>query len=140
VYARLLHRLSGGSDAQLQKINCSILEPAQLLKQVQECSRAHLESPHPGTLLLDGIDELDPGCQRALLSVLPDSQGLVALKITLHELFPQGRNLEQCVETGQFRRELYFRSMVFAFDFYHIRTEGRCSHISTLSFKDTHEI
>jgi len=35
VYARLLHRLSGGSDAQLKKLTCSILEPAQLLKQVQ---------------------------------------------------------------------------------------------------------
>jgi len=110
VYARLLHRLSGGSDAQLKKLTCSILEPAQLLKQVQECSRAHFESHRPGTLLLDGIDELDPGCQRALLSVLPDSQGLVKTADRFARIISSSaRNLEQCVEAGQFRRELYFR-------------------------------
>jgi two-component system response regulator AtoC len=110
VYARLLHRLSGGSDAQLKKINCSILEPTQLLKQVQESSRAHFESHHPGTLLLDSIDELDPACQRALLSVLPDSQGLMKTANHFARIISSSaRNLEQCVEAGQFRRELYFR-------------------------------
>lgn len=110
VYARLLHRLSGGSDAQLRKLNCSILEPAQLLEQIQESSRAHFESHLPDTLLLDGIDELNPACQRILLSVLPDGQGLMKTANQFARIISSSaRNLEQCVEAGQFRRELYFR-------------------------------
>jgi two-component system response regulator AtoC len=110
VYARLLHRLSGYADSQLKKMNCSILDPAQLQRQLQGDSR-RLSQLHPlGSLFLDGIDELDPACQRVLLSMLPDSYVAREKANSFGRLISSSsRNLEDDVGTGQFRKELYFR-------------------------------
>jgi two-component system response regulator AtoC len=110
VYARLLHRLSGSSDTPLRKLSCAVLGPAELLREVRQGpskdDRAHFTS----TLFLDGIDELDLACQRILLSVLPDSQRPGGYCGKFGRLISSSsRNLEESVETGEFRKELYFR-------------------------------
>lgn len=110
VYARLLHLLSGHADAPLKKMSCSILDPVQLLRQLQADPRK-LSQPHsPGTLFLDGIDELDPACQRVLLSMLPDSYTAKAGGNSFGRLISSSsRELEGDVKAGHFRKELYFR-------------------------------
>jgi len=110
VYARLVHRLSGYPDAQLKKMNCSILDAAQLMRQVHEGSRTDSEAHPVATLFLDGIDELDLACQRVLLSVLPDNHGQGETRNGFTRLISSSsRNLQGEIEAGQFRKELYFR-------------------------------
>jgi len=109
-YARLLHRFSGYSDALFKKINCSVLDPAQLHRQLQEGLEAHSELHPAGTLFLDGIDELDLACQRLLLSFLPDGevqQNPAPYRPRL--ISSSSRDLDEDVQAGRFRKELYFR-------------------------------
>jgi len=110
VYARLLHRLSRCCDSPLIKIRCSILDPSRLLEQ---CRDGLLPTPtpnHPGTLFLDSVDELDLACQRVLLSMLPEGQAKNVGGSSVRRLIcSSGRNLEEDVKAGRFRKELYFR-------------------------------
>jgi len=110
VYARLIHRLSGLNEAPLQKISCATLEPDLLLGQVRDCLRAVAEGHSPGSLFLDGVEELDLACQRVLLSLLPDGEpnGKTG-KMTARLISSTSRNLEKETEAEHFRRELYFR-------------------------------
>lgn len=110
VYARLLHRLSGCPDTSLKKLSCSALDPVQLLKQVHQRSSTDSEVHLAGTLFLDGIDELDLACQRALLSVLSDNLGQAETPGSFTRLISSScRDLKEGIETGEFRKELYFR-------------------------------
>ena len=110
VYARLLHRLSGPSDRPLRKLSCSILDPIQLLRDVPKESPTDSETQSSGTLFLDGIHELDMVCQRVLLALLPDNQvrGRTAGG-SLRLISSSSRDLEEDIEAGRFRKELYFR-------------------------------
>jgi two-component system, NtrC family, response regulator AtoC len=110
VYARLLHRLSRSCDAPLGKVSCSLLDPSQLLEQFRDGLLPPHTTSHPGTLFLDSVDELDLACQRVLLSMLPDGQGRNGSGSPDKRLICSSRrNLEEDVEAGRFRKELYFR-------------------------------
>jgi two-component system, NtrC family, response regulator AtoC len=110
VYAQILHRLSGHGEAPLKRLNCSILDPIHMLQQIQDGSPTDSGAHPTGTLFLDGIDELDLPCQRALLSVLPETQGQRRTNHTfMRVISSSARNLEGDVEAGRFRKELYFR-------------------------------
>jgi two-component system, NtrC family, response regulator AtoC len=110
VYARLLHRLSGSGDLPLKKLNCPTLDSNQLLQQIQGGSSTDSGTHPAGTLFLDGVDELDLPCQRALLSMLPDNQGRRRSDPTFTRLISScARDLEGDIEAGRFRKELYFR-------------------------------
>jgi two-component system response regulator AtoC len=110
VYARLLHRLSRFCDAPLSKVSCSILDASRLLEQFRDGLLPVPTPDHPGTLFLDSIDELDLACQRVLLSMLPDGQARNGSGSPVRRLIcSSGRSLEEDVEAGRFRKELYFR-------------------------------
>jgi two-component system response regulator AtoC len=110
VYAQILHRLSGHGEAPLKRLNCSILDPTHLLQQIQDGSPTDSGTHPAGTLFLDGIDELDLACQRALLSALPETQGQRRGNHPFLRLISSSaRNLEGDIEAGRFRKELYFR-------------------------------
>ena len=110
VYARLIHRLSGAGQRPLRKLNCATLEPGRLLRQIQEGTQLVNGAPEGGTLLLDGVEELDPACQRLLLSLLPDgAEKSGENEVTARVISTTSRNLEEEIEKGRFRRELYFR-------------------------------
>jgi two-component system response regulator AtoC len=109
-YARLIHRLSQKSDSHLWKINCSSIDPGELLAQVHEAMGKLSNHEASGSIYLDNIQELDLTCQRVLLSHLPDgecsgSQDALCARL----LSSTSRSLESEVEAGRFRRELYFR-------------------------------
>ncbi len=112
VYARLIHRLSGFSEAPLKKVNCAAMDIGRLLRDMQEEVLAHKESQDVAlrTVFLDGVHELDSACQRVLLSLLPDGEprnlsGMKASRI----ISSTPRNIEQEITAGRFLRELYFR-------------------------------
>jgi two-component system response regulator AtoC len=112
VYARLIHRTSALGEAPLERVNCVDSEAGRVLVRIHESLRtARGEGKlRPQTLFLDGVDELDPVCQRILLSLISNSEprngsGVRAIRL----ISSMSRDLEIEVDTGGFRRELYFR-------------------------------
>jgi two-component system, NtrC family, response regulator AtoC len=110
VYAKLLHRLSDCSDTPLKKVNCSLLNPTQLLEQLHT-HHPEISAPRVAqSLFLDGIDELESSCQRALLSLLSDNEGQQGTPGPGTRLISSSsQDLEDAVKAGHFRKELYFR-------------------------------
>ena len=97
-------------DVPLSKVSCSILDPSRFLEQFSDGLPSTALPDQPATLFLDSVDELDPACQRILLSMLPDGQGRKGTGSPVKRLIcSSSRNLEEDVETGRFRKELYFR-------------------------------
>jgi two-component system response regulator AtoC len=107
-YARHIYRLSGRSDSPLKKISCATLDSGRILSQVQESLQAG-SSNGTGCVFLDGVEDLDLGCQRALASLLPDGEPELNEARTARLLCATSINLERAIEAGRFRRELYFR-------------------------------
>src|SRR5215469_1840800 len=109
-YAKLVHRLSDSADAPLKKVNCSVLEPAQLSPQLLSNSRGPSDGHSWPAVLLDGIDELGPACQRVLLSLLMEHEDHKENTDRVIRLIStSSRDLEADVKKGHFRKELYFR-------------------------------
>ena len=110
VYAKLVHRLSGLADAPLKKVNCSVLEPAQLLHQLRCDSGGSSDGHSSPAVLLDGIDELGPACQRVLASLLMEREDQKEnTDRVIRFISTSSRDLETDIKKGHFRKELYFR-------------------------------
>lgn len=109
VYARMIHALSGGDATGLKKISCAAIEPVQLSQALREM-RKESGQEKVQTLFLDEIEELSLGCQKQLLTLVPNGEflsgeGTVRARIisaTTHDM-------DNEVAEGRFRRELYFR-------------------------------
>jgi two-component system response regulator AtoC len=74
-----------------------------------------------GTLLLDEIGEMTPHLQAKLLHVLQDSEytrlgGKRTIRVDARVLASTNINLEEHVESGKFREDLYFRLNVIRID------------------------
>lgn len=113
VYARLIHRLSADSQNPWKKVNCVALNSdsfrEQIWDEVQTLPSVQDKSGHR-TLFLDEVAELDLECQRTLLSILPDGEPKGGMpRLTARLICATTRDLEQAVDAGRFRRELYFR-------------------------------
>lgn len=109
-YARHVHRLSGKEDSLFWKIDCSAVDPANLLAQITETLASISQQEALGTIYLDNLQELDPACQRLLLSYLPDRESMESRKaLRARFISSTSKNLEAELENGRFRRELYFR-------------------------------
>jgi two-component system, NtrC family, response regulator AtoC len=105
IYARLIHRLSGAPESSFIRVNCA-LDPSQMLNDLREAFCGHDDSDEaPKTVFLDGVHELDASCQRALLSLLPDGDPKGSHRI----ISSTSCYFEKAIESGRFRRELYFR-------------------------------
>lgn len=112
VYARWIHRLSKHSNGPFKKVTCGTLDSRRFLEPVLRNFQTGRDDEElgPGTLFLDGIEELDLACQRLLLSVLPEggsNDGNGTLKERL--LSATSCNLEKEIEAGRFRPDLFFR-------------------------------
>jgi len=125
VIARAIHRMSPRSERGFTAINCAAI-PEQLLESElfghtkgsftgANADRAGLfELADGGTLLLDEIGELSPGLQAKLLRVLEESEirrvgGRESRKVDVRVLAATARPLEQAVENGSFRADLFYR-------------------------------
>ena len=76
--------------------------------------RGYVEQAHGGTLFLDEIAELTPAMQVRLLRVLQDRQvqrlgGEALLSIDMRVICATHRDLQQLVQQGRFREDLYYR-------------------------------
>ena len=110
-YARLIHQLSDQRDVALKKLSCAPFEPELLLHRLKSYVQALERNSREnlGTLYLEGIDELDLHGQKMLLSLLREGDDSEIRRKRLRLISSASRYLHADVESGRFRRELYFR-------------------------------
>ena len=76
--------------------------------------QGRFEMADTGTLFLDEIGEMSPAMQVKLLRVLQEREferlgGQQKLKVDIRVIAATNRNLEEMIEAGQFREDLYYR-------------------------------
>ena len=125
VVASLLHSKSFRREKPFVKINCAAL-PSELLEaelfgyEKGAFTGAHRRKPgkfefaHEGTIFLDEVGELSPPLQAKILHVLQDGEfsrlgGERDIHVNVRVLSSTNRNLEDAVEAGTFRNDLYYR-------------------------------
>lgn len=109
-YARHLHRLSPLRDAGFHKIDCASFDPGRISSILPFAKAADSSDSKTGTFYLDNVQELDLVSQRALLSLLQNDEACEFGEIGAVRFVSSATvNLEREVESGRFRRELYFR-------------------------------
>jgi DNA-binding NtrC family response regulator len=125
MFARFIHAHSGRENAPFVAVNCAAL-PEHLLESelfghekgsfTGAISRklGKFELATGGTLLLDEISEMALVLQAKLLRALQEGEidrvgGMETVKVDVRVLATTNRNLEQSVEKGEFRQDLFYR-------------------------------
>ncbi len=125
--ARLLHSYSERTSGPFVPLNCAAL-PETLLESelfgIEEgvatgVQRRHgkIELADGGTLFLDEVGDLSLALQAKLLRVVQEREferlgGRERIPVDIHLVTATNRDLEEMVEKGEFRRDLYFRLRV----------------------------
>lgn len=128
--ARFVHSSSRRKDGPLLSINCGAFNEELLANELfgHEAGaftgadkRKHglIEQANGGTLFLDEITEMSPSMQVKLLRVLQEKEVLrigatQQVKIDVRFIAATNRNLQEEIDTGHFRKDLYFRINVVA--------------------------
>ena len=129
VIARRIHRLSARANRPFLRVNCGAL-PEGLLESTlfghekgaftgaATQHRGLFERAHGGTLLLDEIAEMPPRAQTKLLRVLQEGEiervgGESTYSVDVRLIAATHQPLEQMIERGTFRSDLYYRLNIF---------------------------
>ena len=127
--AKSIHSLSARKNKPIVVVNCASL-PANLIESelfghekgsytgATERRIGKFELADGGTIFLDEIGELTGDLQVKLLRVLQEQEvervgGKGPIKIDVRIIAATNRNLEQEMEEGRFRLDLYYRLFVF---------------------------
>jgi DNA-binding NtrC family response regulator len=138
--ARTLHEKSKRSAGPFVTLNCAAV-PAELIESelfghekgsftgAAQRHTGKFEQAHRGTLFLDEIGDMPAAMQAKLLRVLEEGEveRIGADKPTVVDVrvvVATHRNLEQLVESGGFRRDLYHRVVVFPVELPPLRNRG----------------
>lgn len=125
VFARYLHQESERRDAPFVALNCAALPEGLLESELFGhekgaftgaivTKKGKFELADGGTLLLDEIGEIPLHLQAKLLRVLQEEEvdrlgGRAPIKIDVHVVATTNRDLEEAVQAGEFRQDLYYR-------------------------------
>ena len=129
VIARLVHDCSGRADGPFIPVNCGAI-PGELLESelfghekgaftgAVASRKGRFELAEGGTLFLDEIGDMPYEMQVKLLRVLQERSfervgGGKTIKCNVRVVAATHQNLEQYVEDGKFRMDLYYRLNVF---------------------------
>ena len=132
VIARLVHDCSERADGPFIPVNCGAI-PAELLESelfghekgaftgAVSARKGRFELAEGGTLFLDEIGDMPYEMQVKLLRVLQERTfervgGGKAIKCNVRVIAATHQHLEQHVEDGKFRMDLYYRLNVFPLD------------------------
>jgi PAS domain S-box-containing protein len=127
--ANTIHRLSNRSSAPMIKVNCAALPPGLIESELfghekgaftgaTQQKKGRFERADGGTLFLDEIGDLPAALQAKLLRVLQDGAfervgGIKTMKVNVRVITATNRNLEQLVDQGKYRKDLYYRLNVY---------------------------
>jgi len=130
--ANLIHRLSGRRRGPFVKFNCTAIPAGLLESELFGHERGaftgaiarrtgRFELAHNGTLLLDEIGDVPPELQPKLLRVLEEQDferigSTQTIRTDVRVIAATNRPLEELVEAGKFRADLYYRLNVFPID------------------------
>ncbi|VBB06694.1 fis bacterial regulatory protein hth signature [Lucifera butyrica] len=126
VFAQAIHNASPRSSGPFIKINCAAV-PENLLESElfgydegaftgakKGGKPGKFELANGGTIFLDEIGDMPVAMQAKLLRVLQEREiervgGTKSLKINVRVIAATNRDLENMIEQGQFRQDLYYR-------------------------------
>ena len=140
VLARAIHAHSPRAEGPFLAVNCAALTETLVESELFGHERGaftgadkqkpgRFELAAAGTLFLDEVAELPRGTQAKLLRVLQDHTfervgGTQALTADIRLLAATNRDLEQAVQAGRFREDLYYRLNVFRIHLCPLRERG----------------
>jgi transcriptional regulator with GAF, ATPase, and Fis domain/Tfp pilus assembly protein PilF len=123
--ASALHDHSSRASHAFIKVNCAAFVETLLLSELfghekgaftgaVSSKKGRFELAHGGTLFLDEIGDVSPNTQVALLRVLQEGTfervgGGQTLNVDVRVICATHRNLEEMVQAGTFRADLYYR-------------------------------
>jgi DNA-binding NtrC family response regulator len=121
----LIHRSSARAEQTYVRVNCAALSESLAESEwfghekgaftgADESRAGRFELAHGGTLLLDEISEMSVKLQAKLLRVLEAEElervgGTRTLRVDVRVIATTNRRLDQEVENGGFRADLYYR-------------------------------
>ena len=130
--ARAIHRNSKRAQKRFIAVNCAALNESLLESELfghekgsftgaPAQKKGRLEIADGGTVFLDEVAELSPALQVKLLRVLQEREfervgGTVTIKVDLRLIAATNKNLEEAIETGEFRQDLYYRLNVVSLE------------------------
>ncbi|MEJ7618105.1 MAG: sigma 54-interacting transcriptional regulator [Pyrinomonadaceae bacterium] len=129
LFANFIHYNSQRKERPYVKLNCGAI-PETLLESelfghekgaftdARSRRRGRFEEADGGTLFLDEIGEMSLSAQVRLLRVLQDGEftrvgGSEVIKSDVRVIAASNVDLERAIDTGSFRRDLYYRLSVF---------------------------
>jgi len=123
--ARAIHLASGRRERPMLAVNCAALSENLLESELfghekgaftgaDRLRRGRFELADGGTLLLDEISEIAASLQAKLLRVLQENcfervGSSLTQQVDVRVIATTNRNLDRCVEEGDFRRDLFYR-------------------------------
>ena len=126
--AGAVHHNSQRKDAPFIKVNCAALHENLLESELfghekgaftgaTEQRKGRFELADQGTLFLDEIGDMSLTTQAKILRVLQEGEferlgGTATIKVDVRLLAATHKNLEQMIEEGSFRQDLFFRLSV----------------------------
>jgi transcriptional regulator with GAF, ATPase, and Fis domain len=129
LFARAIHKSGNRKDKQMVTLNCATL-PSELVESelfghvkgaftgAANSREGRFKLADGGTIFLDEIGELPLPLQAKLLRVLQEGEfepvgSSVTQKVNVRVIAATNRNLEDEIEKGKFRQDLYYRLNVF---------------------------
>jgi formate hydrogenlyase transcriptional activator len=138
--ARAIHRRSGRSSRAFIRVNCAAIPPSLIASELFGHEKGaftgalqrrlgRFEAADGGTIFLDEVGDLPPETQIALLRVLQEREiervgSSHPIAVDVRVLAATNRDLEAAVESGAFRRDLYFRLNVIPIRMPPLRERG----------------
>jgi DNA-binding NtrC family response regulator len=131
--ARAIHYTSPGADTKpFVEVSCGALSEtlleSELFGHVKGAFTGAIkdrlgrfESAEGGTIFLDEIDAFSPALQMKLLRVLQDGEfervgETKTRKANARVIAATNQDLEECIRTGEFRNDLYYRLNIISID------------------------
>jgi len=130
--ARFVHEQSRRSDGPMMAVNCGTFNEELLTNELFGHEKgaytgAHVSKPgiielaNGGTLFLDEITEMSINMQAKLLRAIQERQimrvgGTSTIYVDVRFVAATNRNVQEAVQSGEFRKDLYYRLNVVSLD------------------------